>query len=1039
MNKYRLKLKNNRIIGPLSTKDIFQLFQSGQIAGEEQCQLFPSGDWKSIDVFPDIVEAISQQTFNNSDQTVANMKLRATVGKQVKEEKKEKHLEKIKKLDEEIKQKEFVEFKFDKEKNVEPEIEIDDEEETLDPEEKEDPNVNKTRIINIKKDLGDVDKTRVVRINKFREKPEEKKPEEKEAESAEVEIEAEEEVSLDEATRVTNLDEFLPALNQEVEDSEVALVKAEEDELPAHAKQKKNSKRKSVEAKEPPKKKIKPLVALSIILLLYYLLFLDEKPKNVEPRYLIVQTPISKQVEDPRAAENSFKKGLEVYKKYDYTSKLMAASYFKESLEYKFAANEALNYLILVYSELLPNVKNQAEAKQIIFKFIQITQSKRYKNPEVALGTALFFRNTGKTRTALMMLENFLRLSKPTLRVMATYLDLLIDVGDLESSRSLVQKVNDVPKKPLDLIISLARFHNLNEDRARAEETLKEGLKYYPNSVEILLLLSDYLWTGGNFGKYKGVLQAINTLNSEGSPFFYSRYLEQLGMLSVYNKDTKTAAILFAKALQIRESDRLRSKLAELQIGGSKLEESLIVESKMVDLIDKAKSAEAQLNWDLAFKYSIEAADMSETYIPSKLYLASLQIKRGYFESAIDTLVRLRKQYPTNIKVNFNLINAYIESFKLNEADKEILIIKNMPEINETKEFASLLGRYYLKSGNILNAVKWLQESLRRDPLNDEDYSLLAITYLKYRKYDQAKYQLTKAIELDPRNLDYLISYSKILLELDGADVAIGFLRKYLEEIPDEPKILGEIAIYHYKNGQIKEFEQIKTQVEKLNRKDPNFYSFLVNASVLEENVDQVINYSKKLVEVEPGNLEAKITLGNFLLKQKRYDEALEAYFSVTKRLAAYPQISYLIGKVYLQTGQSDKALEYAKLEIQRNSALYNGYYLAGETFRRKEQYPDAVKMLEKAISIDGKAVEALLSLADIKFRQNYHEAARELATRAVRIEPNNPQIRRLLGYIYLKIGQSSLAQDELNTYLKLDPGAPDRQSVERTLNSIRR
>jgi len=1038
VNKYRLKLKNSRIIGPLSTKDIFKLFESGQISGDEECQLFPSGDWKSIESFPDIVEGITNQNFSNADQTVANMKLRSKVGKQVQKEKKEKHIEKIKQLDEEIKNKEFVEFKFDKEKVVEPEITIIEEDEIAD-EDEEDEKINKTRVINIKKDLQDVDKTRVVRINKFKDKPVEETPDEVVDEQPEEPVEIEEVISQDDATRVTNLNDLLPALNQEIEDSEVALIQEEEALQPAKTNSKKKSKKNQDSEQEVKKKKIKPLVAVSIILLLYYLLFLDEPPKKVEPRFLIIQSPVSKQVEDPRAAANSFKKGLEVYKKYDYKSKLMAASYFKESLEYQYANNEALNYLILVYSELLPNVKNQSEAKQIIFKFIQMTQSKRYKNPEVALGTALFFRNSGKIRTALMMLENYLRLSKPTLRVMATYLDLLIDVGDLESSRSLVEKVDNVAKKPLDLIISLARFHNLNEDRAKAEETLKEGLKFYPNSVEILLLLSDYLWNGGNFVKYKSVLQAIDQLGSEGSPFFYSKYLEQMGMLSVYNKDNKTAAVLFAKALQIRESDRLRSKLAELQVGGSKLEEGLILESKMIDLIDKASNAESKLNWDLAFKYAIEAADMSETYIPAKLYLSSLQIKRGYFESAIETLVRLRKQYPTNIKVNYNLINAYIESFKLNEADKEILIIKNMPEINESKEFASLLGRYYLKSGNILNAVKWLQESLRRDPLNDEDYALLAATYLKYRKYDQAKYQLTKAIELDPRNLNYLTSYSKILFELDGADVAIGYLRKYLEDFPDEPKLLGEIAIYNYKNGQIKEFEQIKKEVEQLNRKDPNFYSFLVSASILEENVDQVIAYSKKLVEVEPGNLEAKITLGNFLLKQKKYDEALAAYFTVTQRLSAYPQISYLIGKVYLQTGQADKALEYAKLEIQRNPALYNGYYLAGETFRRKEQYPDAVKMLEKAISIDGKAVEALLSLADIKFRQNYLDAAREMAMRSVRLEPNNPQIRRLLGLIYVKIGQGSLAQDELNTYLKLDPGAPDRAQIERTLNNIKR
>lgn len=1048
MNKYRIKLNQNRIVGPLSAKDVFQLFEKGQISGSEQFQLFPSGDWKDIDAFPELINILSQdksKTEITTDQTVANLKLRAQATKKKEEDNRKAKVEKVAKLDEEIKKKDFVEFKFDRDKYEEPTIELPieeiKEEKSDEIKSEESSNVEKTRVIKAPKINEDVEKTRVVRVNEFRNKPvakaEDSKEElakvEKAEEAEEAEEEVDEQVSTDEATRVTSLTSLLPQLHEEAQLAESQLVGVEEVEKP----QPKSKKAKK--EKEEPKRKIKPIVALSIGLLVFYLLFMEPSSPSKEPKYFLIQSPITREVESAESAANALKKGLELYRKNDYISKVLAAQQFKESVEYKFSDNEALGHLILVYSELLPNVKNLAEARQVIFKLVQITQSKRYKVPEIALGTALFFKNSDKNQTAIRVIENYLRLSKPTIKLMALYLDLLVEVGRLEEARKLVEKIAEVPNKPVEVIASVSKFYMLNEEKEKAASFLREGLKSNPNSVFLLIEYADYLWDKKDFGGYKDILKKVELLNSEGSPYLFSMFLERMGLLSVLNKDSKTAAVLFSQALKIRESDRLRSKLAELEIGGSKLEENLIIESKIIELINKAKEAESNLNWDLAFKYAIEAADLTDSYIPSKLYLSELQIRRGFFESAIDTLNKLKKLYPTNIKVNFHLIKAYIESFKLNEADKEILVIKNLPAINETREFASLLGRFYLKSANILNAIKWLQESIRRDPLSSEDYFLLAETYLRYRKYDQAKYQLTKAMELDPQNLDYLTAYSKILYELDGAELAIGYLRNYLEDFPDEARILGEIAIYHYKNGQIKEFELIKGEVEKLNRKDPGFYQFLVDAAKLEDNVDQVVNYSKKLLEVAPGDLEAAIVLGIYLEKQRKYEEALEAYFSVVKRLKGYPKINYFIGKLYLNIGQIDKALEYSKYEIDQNPALYNGYYLAGETFRRKELYPDAIKMLEKAISIDGKSVEALLSLSDIKLNQGYHEAAREMCIRAVRMEPNNPKVRRLLGFIYLKIGQSSLAADEFNTYLKLDPAASDRDKIEQHLRLINR
>jgi len=138
-----------------------------------------------------------------------------------------------------------------------------------------------------------------------------------------------------------------------------------------------------------------------------------------------------------------------------------------------------------------------------------------------------------------------------------------------------------------------------------------------------------------------------------------------------------------------------------------------------------------------------------------------------------------------------------------------------------------------------------------------------------------------------------------------------------------------------------------------------------------------------------------------------------------------------MIAKSYLEMGKLDKALEFAELEIKKNPKIPEGYYITGEVLAKKEQWPQAIKNLEKAVTIDFSYVEALLSLGILKRKQNSYEQSRELLLRALKQEPNNPIIHKELGYVYRAVGQGVLAAESFNTYLTLMPSATDRSEIE--------
>ena len=74
MDRYRIRLKNGRVVGPFKIEDFGELYAKGHILGSEDCQVFPTGDWKPINSFENIRAVIGktqivEQNSNREDAT----------------------------------------------------------------------------------------------------------------------------------------------------------------------------------------------------------------------------------------------------------------------------------------------------------------------------------------------------------------------------------------------------------------------------------------------------------------------------------------------------------------------------------------------------------------------------------------------------------------------------------------------------------------------------------------------------------------------------------------------------------------------------------------------------------------------------------------------------------------------------------------------------------------------------------------------------------------------------------------------------------
>ncbi|MBK23794.1 MAG: hypothetical protein CME70_07305 [Halobacteriovorax sp.] len=1040
MAKYRVKLKNGRIVGPFQKEQIGELFSKGHITGKEPIQNYPAGDWLGLKDFPDLKKIIKEIITNKKSGTVKkevgdSTIARINIPKKVKEEVKVEVTDLPDDVGPVTSEDGFSEFQFEKKTSTKINYqELEEKYKQEEPEEtaEEEPSVEKTRLIRVPPKSEEIEKTRVIRPKEvLKEVVEEKKEVKEEIEEEEVVVE--ESIDVDEKTGFVDLNEIMPDIK--------SIARQAEEEIERKAKPKEEPEvEEEKEDKKPEKKKINPVVLVVAVVALLGLFLMDDKsgPAPFKPRYISFEFPVVNKKENKAKAKELLVKGVSLYKDGSYLARVKASTYFLKSLKDSYDENPALGLLVRSYAELLPEAKDQKKAKKTIFRLIQISQNKILKDSNLTLGVAKFYSYLDKHRSAERVIENYLRVNKPNLEIFTYYLYVLIETGEYVEAKRIFKRLENFKNKDAETYFYMALFLRANEEFEKQRALLKKAVEIRPSSVKLWLALCENLFVDGEYALLSKALKKIKMLSMEHSPHYYSQYLEYMGMMKALNGNLDMAVKLLKKALRYKESNSLRSKLAALDQQGSEAVQTLIQESKIKDAMRKAKEALRKKSWENAFRYAIEAVDLNETYIPSQLLLAKIQTKRGYFQAALETTRFLKKEYPANPDVAFALITALMQVEKMDEANEQISILSNTTKFFTLPNFQALIGYYWLKKKNFNFANQYFQMALKKDPLNDEYYFVLAQEFFKRKRFKDAKRYLSKCLDLDPDNIFYLSLQGNILYELNDADTAIGYLRDVLKLFPDHPKLLGDIAVYYYRSGKTVEFKEYKKKIENLPNKDGDFYQFMIRASKVEDNNEDVIFYSRKLIETDPGNLKTRMVLGEYLLLSNRNKEALNEFLEIAKRLNTYPKIHYNLAKVYISLKQYDKAIASALEEIKQNPTLPYGHYIAGEIYRLTGDYAKATPYLEKAISKNSKLVPALMGIGFIKYRNNLYEQARQFYLKALKEAPNNPEIHKQLGYIFNASGQSSLAAESFETYLRLDPGAVDKAEIEKYIRALR-
>jgi tetratricopeptide (TPR) repeat protein len=294
-----------------------------------------------------------------------------------------------------------------------------------------------------------------------------------------------------------------------------------------------------------------------------------------------------------------------------------------------------------------------------------------------------------------------------------------------------------------------------------------------------------------------------------------------------------------------------------------------------------------------------------------------------YASKAIEAYKKAYALDPKSQVIGERLAEMYWKAQRIHDAVAEAQgILKRDPDNVQSRR---LLGRIYLRSlgdvsaGNgqpetVNRAIEQYREINRLDPSDTESALWLARLYRLKNEHDKAEQVLKSILKSDPENEPAVEQLTQLLMDQGKSSEAVALLEGITAHSPS-PVLLDLLG-------------DARTQTHELAKAEEAY---------------------RKATELDPSELSHQRGLGQTLLAEEKYSEALKVYQKLSDVTPDDSDVYLRIAQIYRELHQLDKAEEnlvkarqYApgNLEVMYNEAML---------YQAQGRYDDAIRVLSDA------------------------------------------------------------------------------------------
>lgn len=388
--------------------------------------------------------------------------------------------------------------------------------------------------------------------------------------------------------------------------------------------------------------------------------------------------------------------------------------------------------------------------------------------------------------------------------------------------------------------------------------------------------------------------------------------------------------------------------------------------------------------------------------IELKTALADLLFDRRQFDESKKLMDEILAKNPENGGANVIKAKFLLKDGK-NREGIDILtpLTTSYPKWPEPFFYLSLA---HLGEGEIELAQKNIDTALQNNKVVSRYHALSAQIYLLKGESELAGKAAATAISLDKHNFNAVKLLAKALIQGKKFKEAVALIENVEKQVSNDADLIGNLGLAYLG---LEDKEKAKATFSRLLEISPDNSKALALLTALTAGNDA--QKAKTIIQEQIAKTPKAgghyMLLGDLLVREKDYDEAIAAYKMAQELAPNNPQPYVVIARLMSSLGKTDEAIKELQDLLAKQPDSLPGNMGLATLLELKGNFAEAKERYKKVLNLQPNSAAAANNLAWLIASEkdgDLGEALR-LAMQAKQAMPEEPHIADTLGWVHLK------------------------------------
>jgi len=316
-------------------------------------------------------------------------------------------------------------------------------------------------------------------------------------------------------------------------------------------------------------------------------------------------------------------------------------------------------------------------------------------------------------------------------------------------------------------------------------------------------------------------------------------------------------------------------------------------------------------------------------------------------------------------------------------------------------------------------AIARCQAGLEKAPDLLDLYRMLAQVYDKMGRTDKIDEVIDLAMTNNPAVPEAYLLKAARLLSQNRSDEAVRILKKGMEKIGEDPKLVGAMGEVALRKRDLDMAREYFTKALAADPKNESSYLRLATMYRMDAERQKALEVLSQGLANLPESVAIRAEVADLSLELGDIKKADAQIAEIEKAMPEAPVVNYLRGKESLIGRQVRQAITYLEKASESGGSL-QARLLLGRAYLLADELGAAQRVLEGLTTAEPGLVSAWQALAEVQFRLRDFDKAGRSAKVVLESNPDDTQMRLLLA-------QALVAQKRLQEALKETQTAAER------------